>query len=188
MKEIIEKVKAEMIEITNENKNKTNFDHWNNHIRLVYERGHELAIERKADIEIVDLATILHDVARIKEIGPIEEHNKYGAEIAEIILSKYNYPKEKIEHVKRCIYNHQDNPKSSVEEEIVADADAVSHFDDLSTLYYLAFTILKLDFTQAKKFIKNKLEFDFKKLSPYGKVKYKERYEKILETLFGYNE
>ena len=188
MNEIIENVKAEMIKISQENKNKTNFDHWNNHIRLVYERGHELAIERKANIEIVDLATILHDVARVKGVGPIEEHNKYGAEIADEILGKYNYPKEKKERVKSCIYNHIDNPKNSVEEEIVADADVLSHFDDLSTLYYFAFTILKLDFTQAKKFIKNKLEFDFNKLSPYGKSKYNERYERILEILFGYNE
>ena len=146
MNNIIENVKNEMIKICEENKKKSNFDHWNNHIRIVYERGHELAIERNADIEIVDLSTILHDVARVKGVGPIEEHNIYGAEVAEEILKKYNYPEEKIERVKRCIYNHIDNPKESVEEEIVGDADALSHFDDLSTLYYLAFRMLKLDF------------------------------------------
>ena len=187
MNNIIENVKNEMIKICEENKKKSNFDHWNNHIRIVYERGHELAIERKADIEIVDLSTILHDVARVKGVGPIEEHNIYGAEVAEEILKKYNYPEEKIERVKRCIYNHIDNPKESVEEEIVGDADALSHFDDLSTLYYLAFKMLKLDFDQAKDFIKKKLEFDYNKLSKYGKNKYKERYENIVNTLFGYN-
>ena len=188
MNNIIENVKNEMIKICEENKKKSNFDHWNNHIRIVYERGHELAIERKADIEIVDLSTILHDIARVKGVGPIEEHNIYGAEVAEEILKKYNYPKEKIERVKRCIYNHGDNPKESVEEEIVADADVLSHFDDLSTLYYLAFKMLKLDFDQAKDFIKKKLEFDYNKLSKYGKNKYKERYELIVDTLFGYND
>lgn len=188
MNNIIENVKNEMIKICEENKKKSNFDHWNNHIRIVYERGHELAIERKADLEIVDLSTILHDVARVKGVGPIEEHNIYGAEVAEEILKRYNYPEEKIERVKRCIYNHIDNPKESVEEEIVADADTLSHFDDLSTLYYLAFKMLKLDFDQAKDFIKKKLEFDYNKLSKYGKNKYKERYELIVDTLFGYND
>ena len=188
MNNIIENVKNEMIKICEENKKKSNFDHWNNHIRIVYERGHELAIERNADIEIVDISTILHDVARVKGVGPIEEHNIYGAEVAEEILKRYNYPEEKIERVKRCIYNHIDNPKESVEEEIVADADALSHFDDLSTLYYLAFKMLKLDFDQAKDFIKKKLEFDYNKLSKYGKNKYKERYELIVDTLFGYND
>ena len=187
MNNIIENVKKEMINICKENIKKSNIDQWNTHIRIVYERGHELAIERKADIEIVDLSTILHDIARVKGVGPIEEHNIYGAEIAEEILKKYNYPEEKIKRVKRCVYNHIDNPKTSIEEEIVADADALSHFDDLSTLYYLAFIMLKLDFDQAKEFIRKKLELDYKKLSPYGKEKYKERYENIVNTLFGYN-
>lgn len=48
--------------------------------------------------------------------------------------------------------------------------------------------MLKLDFDQAKDFIKKKLEFDYNKLSKYGKNKYKERYELIVDTLFGYND
>ena len=83
-------------------------------------------------------------------------------------------PKKKIENIKKCIYNHIDSPKGSVEEEIVADTDTLSHFDNLSTLYYLALVILKL-------------EFGYDKLSLYGKEKYKERYEMIIETLFIYN-
>ena len=187
MDNIVEKVKKEMIHISNEKMKETNYDDWNNHIKLVYENGHKLALERKANIEIVDLATILHDVARIIGVGPIEEHNVYGAEVAEKILKKYNYPTEKIELVKKCIYNHIDNPKNSVEEEIVADADALAHFDNLSMLYYISLGKRRLDLEEAKKFVKNKLEFDFYKLSPYGKEKYKDRYENIIKTLFGYN-
>ena len=61
-----------------------------------------------------------------------------------------------------------------MEEEIVTDTDTLTHFDNLSTLYYLALVILKL-------------EFGYDKLSLYGKAKYKERYEMIIETLFIYN-
>ena len=85
MDNIVEKVKEEMIQISNEKMKETKYDDWNNHIKLVYENGHKLALERKANIEIVDLATILHDVARIIGVGPIEEHNVYGAEVAEKI-------------------------------------------------------------------------------------------------------
>lgn len=187
MDNIVEKVKEEMIQISNEKMKETNYDDWNNHIKLVYENGHKLALERKANIEIVDLATILHDVARIIEVGPIEEHNVYGAEVAEKILKKYNYPTEKIELVKKCIYNHIDNPKNSVEEEIVADADALAHFDNLSMLYYISLGKRRLNLEEAKKFVKDKLEFDFCKLSSYGKEKYKDRYKNIIKTLFGYN-
>ena len=188
MDNIVEKVKEEMIKISNDRMKETNYDDWNNHIRLVYENGHKLAIERNADIEIVDLATILQDVARVMGVGPIEEHNKYGAEEAEKILKKYNYPEEKIELVKKCIYNHIDNPKESIEEEITADADVLAHFDNLSMLYYISLGKRRMNLEEAKKFVKNKLEFDYNKLSQYGKDNYKDRYEKIMKTLFGYNQ
>ena len=58
----------------------------------MYERWHELAIERTADVELL---TVLHDIARIKGVGPVEEHNIYGTKLAEKMLKKYNYPKEK---------------------------------------------------------------------------------------------
>ena len=45
-----------------------------------------------------------------------------------------------------------------------------------------------MNFEEAKKFVKNKLEFDYNKLSQYGKDNYKDRYEKIMKTLFGYNQ
>lgn len=186
MDNIVEKVKEEMIQISDESMKNTNYDDWNNHIRLVYENAHKLAVERNADVEIVDLAAILHDVARVMHYGPIEEHNVYGAEVAEKILKKYDYPQDRIEFVKKCVYNHIDNPKESVEEEIIADADVLAHFDNLSMLYYISLGKRKMPFAEGKAFVKDKLEFDYKKLSSYGKEKFKDRYDHIMQTLFGY--
>ena len=184
MDNIVEKVKEEMIQISDESMKDTNYDDWNNHIRLVYENAHKLAVERNADVEIVDLAAILHDVARVMHYGPIEEHNIYGAEVAEKILKKYDYPQDRIEFVKKCIYNHIDNPKESVEEEIIADADVISHFDNLSMIFWIPMGIKKLNFEDSKKFVKSKLEFDYNKLSQYAKNLLQERYDNIMNTLF----
>ena len=74
----------------------------------------------------------------------------------------------------------------NVEEEIIADADVLAHFDNLSMLFYIPFGKMKLPFAESKDFVKRKLEFDYKKLSPYGKEKFKERYDHIMETLFGH--
>lgn len=186
MNNIVEKIKKEMIQISDEKMQETSYDDWNSHIKLVYENAHKLAEERNADIEVVDLAAILHDVARVMGYGPIEEHNIYGAEVAEKMLKKYEYPEEKIKHVKKCVYNHIDNQKESVEEEIIADADVLAHFDNLTMLYWIAMGKKRLNCDDAKKFVKSKLEFDYNKLSEYGKEKYKDRYEKIMKTLFGY--
>lgn len=184
MDNIVEKIKEEMIQISNDKMKENTYDDWNNHIRIVYERAHELAIERNADVEIVDLAAILHDVSRVMGYGTVAEHNIYGAEVAEKMLKKYDYPEEKIEFVKKCVYNHIDNQKNSVEEEIIADADVIAHFDNLSMLYWIAFGVKKLNCDDAKEFVKNKLEFDWNKLSEYGKEKLKDRYENIMKTLF----
>ena len=184
MDNIVEKIKEEMIQISNDKMEETSYDDWNNHIRLVYENAHKLALERNADIEIVDLAAILHDVARVMRYGSIEEHNVYGAEVAEKMLKKYDYPEEKIEFVKRCVYNHIDNPKASVEEEIIADADVLAHFDNLSMLYWISIGKQRLNCDDAKEFVRKKLEFDWKKMSEYGKEKFKNRYENIMKTLF----
>lgn len=186
MNNIIEKVKEEMIQISNDKMKITGYDDWNNHIKLVYQNAHKLAEERNADIEIVDLAAILHDIARVMEYGPIEEHHIYGAEAAETLLKKYNYSEEKIKHVKKCIYNHTDNSKDSIEEEIIADADVLAHFDNLSMLYWISMGKRRLNCDDAKEFVKKKLKFDYNKLSDYGKEKFKDRYEAIIQTLFGY--
>ena len=101
-------------------------------------------------------------------------------------MKKYEYPEEKINHVKQCIYNHTDNPKTSVEEEIIADADVLAHFDNLSMLYWISMGKRSLNCNDAKEFVIRKLEFDYKKLSEYGKEKFKNRYAIIMEVLFGY--
>ena len=186
MNNIVKKVKEEMIKISNDKMKITSYDDWNSHIKLVYQNAHKLAQDRNADVEIVDLAAILHDVARVMDYGTIEEHNIYGAEVAEKILKKYNYPEEKIKIVKKCIYNHIDNPKNSVEEEIIADADVLAHFDNLSMLYWIAMGKKRLNCDDSKEFVQRKLEFDYNKLSEYGKEKFNARYRGIMETLFGH--
>jgi len=65
-----------------------------------------LAKEYNADVEIVELG-VIHDISMPSNIGPQEEHHIYGAKIAEELLTKYNYPQDKIERVKQCVLNHR---------------------------------------------------------------------------------
>ena len=67
----------------------------------------ELAKKYKADIEIVELGALLHDIAMPSELGPREEHNIYGAEIAEELLTKFNYPEDRKNRVKECVLRHR---------------------------------------------------------------------------------
>ena len=105
MSEITEKIKQELLIRCEKSKEKDGYDFWNEHIKYVVENGIELAKKYGADIEIVELGALLHDIAMPSEYGEREQHHIYGAEIAEQLLTELNYPKERIEQVKNCVIN-----------------------------------------------------------------------------------
>lgn len=122
------------------------------------------------DIEVLELAAWLHDIGSVMKGR--ENHHITGAEIAEEKLKEFGYPQEKIEKVKKCIFSHrgsQELPKESIEAQILADADALSAFDNVSGLFKAAIFCEGLDQITAKRSVKQKLQNSWAKLSPYAK-------------------
>jgi uncharacterized protein len=159
---------------------------WSHHIKPMIRLGQNLADEYGADREIVTIAILLHDLAAIEDENNSEEHHILGAKRAEELLKKYNYPTEKINQIKLCILNHRssvNNNKNSMEEICVADADAIIHLRALGSLFYLAYKERGKSIEEGQKWIKEKLEKDYKKLSDKSKEKYKNEFEVIIKTL-----
>ncbi len=71
----------------------------------------------------------------------------------------------------------------SKEEQIIADADAISHFDSIPNLLYLAYKEKNMSIEEGKIFVKNKLERSFKKLSEGSKTFYKEKFDNAMKIL-----
>ena len=94
--DIIEIIKRDIINLSEEyNHNSLDkYDFWNEHIKYVYEEAIILANKYKADLEIVSLGALLHDIALIKKVGDRKEHHINGKKLANEILTQYNYPKE----------------------------------------------------------------------------------------------
>ena len=92
----------------------------------------------KVDEHITELAALLHDIGRTKK-GGYQEHHIVGITEAEKILRDFNYSEDVIEEIKHCIKSHRRNvgpkPKTIIAE-IVANADAMAHFDALPVLFY----------------------------------------------------
>ena len=156
------------------------------HIEAVVRNAEILANKYNADKEICIIAAWLHDIASITDYKLYEEHHIHGAKIASEMLRKFEYDNNKIELVKACILNHRgsiDNKRLSKEEQIIADADAISHFDSIPSLLYLAYRERNMNIEEGKNFVKSKLERSFRKLSDESKIFYKEKFENVMKIL-----
>ncbi|HJX23367.1 MAG TPA: HD domain-containing protein [Candidatus Bathyarchaeia archaeon] len=83
--------------------------------------------EEGADLEVVEAAALLHDVARsMEDRGNISDHAEEGARIAHTILKESGFPKEKMGLVCRCIQVHRFRNgmfAESPEAKVLQDAD-----------------------------------------------------------------
>ena len=156
------------------------------HIKAVVKNATLLAEEYGADAEVVIIAAWLHDIASITSYDLYKEHHIHGARIAKELLDVMGYPAEKTALVEKCVLNHRGSElkeKSSIEEICVADGDAVSHFDNLPSLLYLAYVIRKYSMEEGVQFASSKLTRSYNKLSDKSKELYKEKYNEVMGVL-----
>ena len=83
MSKVVDDIKQELLKRCKQYEEKYGYDFWNDHIKYVVKNAVELAKKYEADVEIVELGALLHDIAMPLEIGPREEHNIYGTKIAD---------------------------------------------------------------------------------------------------------
>lgn len=163
--------------------NKCGYGAWTHHIKAVVDNAILLANKYGADVEVVTLAALLHDIASVTKDEYKEEHHIYGAEIAEELLNELNYEKEKINLIKKCILNHRGSrltKKTTKEEICIADADAMAHFDNIASLFSLVYKEMNLSIDDGAKFVKDKLQRSYNKLSDESKEFYKNKYESAM--------
>ncbi|MDD5221123.1 MAG: HD domain-containing protein [Candidatus Pacebacteria bacterium] len=141
---------------------------WNYHILPVVRYAKKLAKIYKVDGEIVELAALLHDIGRNnvgKDISQEDKHHIVGANEAVKILQKYKYPEKTILEIKHCIEAHRTlkGPKSkTLTAKIIANADAMAHFDSLPIFFYWRAIQRKDKFEDIVKWVGDKIERDWK--------------------------
>ena len=164
-----------------------NYDFWNEHIKYVYIESQKLAEQYGADIEIVKLGALLHDIALICKVGERKDHHINGKILAEEILNKYDYPKEKKDRVLSCVYNHRSSKNATnIEDLCVADADIIAHFDNIPMLFNSAYNRNHISLNEVREWMKNAFEKDYNDLSDRTKETFKDKYKQICEIVLGY--
>ena len=152
----------------------------------VVENGRQLAKRLNADIEIVELAALLHDYAAIQDINQAAEHHIHGARQAEYILRELNYPPDKIKAVQHCILTHRGSKlgkRESMEAECVANADAMAHIENVPSLLYFAYVQKEFDTDEGKQWVRHKLQRTWRKMIPQAQTLVQEKYEAALTIL-----
>jgi len=98
------------------------------HVERVYNLALKIGKKEGANLEILKLVAILHDIGRKHqdEVNGRVDHAEIGAKLAREILEKYNIGKEKTEKIIHCIetnrFRGNKKPKSK-EAKILFDAD-----------------------------------------------------------------
>ena len=180
--DIASQIKKEVRAYIDEYKNNSedHYDFWNEHIKYVYTESIELAKKYNADEEIVGLGALLHDIALIKKVGTRAEHHINGKILAEEILEKYSYPKDKMTRVLGCVYNHRSSKNATnIEELCVADADILAHFDNIPMLFNSAFIRNNVSLNDVRKWMKECFEKDYNDLSEKTKKEFEKKYKLI---------
>ncbi|ASJ12067.1 HD domain-containing protein [Thermococcus thioreducens] len=101
--------------------------HGFSHVERVFNLCMHIGKEEGADLEVLALAALLHDVARpLESAGRVEDHALEGARIARQYLRSLGYGEDKIEAVAHAIEAHRfsrgPEPKT-LEAKILSDAD-----------------------------------------------------------------
>lgn len=143
---IIDEVKSYLLRLAHEHDFQWFFDLH----QLEVVKCAELLLDKYPDAnrEIVLVAVWLHDVVQFIASGEEERdkvkmnHHLDGAVKAKEILEKYQLGEEELEKIQNCIRRHR-NKKGyeavSIEEKIVASADAMSHFYSVFFLTFFKF-------------------------------------------------
>lgn len=162
---VVDKIKDFVSEECNKPQSKYWVEPFEFHFTPMVEYACRLNDELWWDREVIVLAAWLHDIGSI--IYGRDNHHITWSIIAWEKLRELNYPEEKISLVQKCILNHrgsQSHDRFTLEEQIIAEADALSNFENLSWIFKAAFVYENLDQGQAKLAVKKKLENKYNQL------------------------
>ncbi|MBE6151506.1 MAG: HDIG domain-containing protein [Firmicutes bacterium] len=181
--ELIEKEVKDKIENYKQS-SEDNYDFWNEHIKFVYEESINLSKIYGANLTIVKLGALLHDIALIEKVGDRKDHHISGAALSKSILEKYNCPQEIVDKVIGCVINHRSSKNATnIEELCVADADILAHFDNIPMLFNSAFNRNNIKLNEVRRWMKEAFEKDYNDLSDNTKKIFKPRYKEICRVI-----
>lgn len=149
---------------------------WEIHVKQVIEFSKQMAVKYGADLEVVWLAAILHDIARLEDLEP---HDEIGSKKAYEILIKKGFDSKLAHEVEITILTHRCKKYApeTLEQKIVATADAMAHF--IPPFYFWIGKYSNKDFADVLEKNRKKIERD------YNEKIFFEDEKKLVELQYG---
>ncbi len=183
---MIDEIKEYFLEKSNDFNEKYGYNYWENHVKYVTMIAKNLALDVGADIEIVQISAILHDIAKVLEEREEESHNIVGAQIAKELLKNKNYDDEKIDKVCKCILYHGGDlglVQLTKEQWCVRNADILSMFNNITIFFYLAYHNSNISYEEGRELVKDMIYSKYNRLDSKLKEKYNDIFESIYRSI-----
>jgi uncharacterized protein len=167
------------------------------HVMRVFNLSKLIAkTESKVDMNILEPAALLHDIARTIECNDTSgkiDHAILGSEMAVSILKELNYTSSEIEQIQHCISTHRyrtNNIPQTIEAKILFDADKLDVIGSvgIARTFMLAgqfgqrITATSNDEYDKENIVKNGRIKDVSKHSPF--MEYEFKFKKVPQKLF----
>lgn len=121
---------------------KEELGHGKDHIERMMILANIISKDEDADLDIVNAAILLHDIARKNALGEKEDHAALGAKLAQKILPRFGFSQNKIEIVVDAINNHRYSkgvkPKTK-EAQVLQDVDRLDAIGAVGVMRMLRF-------------------------------------------------
>ena len=159
---------------------------WTHHISEVARNAKRMAAMFGADPEIVEIAALLHDYASVKDPSLYDDHHIHGPIEAEKVLKNLGFSQDMIEAVKHCIATHRGSrpgERTTAEAECLANADAITHVENVPSLLHFTFVQREMGIDEGTRWLREKLERSWNKMSPQVQEMTREKYEAALLVL-----
>ena len=182
--DIVEEIRKHVVKRYQERDDAEGMDMYETHVKYVVEYARILAEKLNADVEVVVIASLLHDIARIDGLN--ENHHIEGAQYAEKLLNSLGYDSEKISLIKDCILSHRGStgiPQKTIEAKCLASAVAMAHFRSIPDMFYFVYKDLGCDIEEGKEKIRKKFSESYSKMIPEAKAMVEEKYIAVMKVL-----
>jgi uncharacterized protein len=183
---ILKAMREHVFSMCNSGKNAFGPAFFEEHLAVVVEYAKRLGQTLGADLEIVELAGWLHDIAAVHDIAALPRHPILSAEIARKVLQEHGYPPERSERVAKCIAAHSvpvQMGHGRPGEVCVSNADAMALIVKPAYWFYYVYHVRQLGFAEGRDWLRQRVESNWAAMIPPARSIIEQEYHQVRELL-----